>query len=111
MLSFDLDDTLIFFKKSGKCKGPNKTKESPSYNFTFDINKAKAKLDKYQKNDYIFAIFSNQNGITQGHIKESDFKNKIDILFTHDLKYQIIAFFAKEKDYYRKLFIGMLDLF
>ena len=111
LLSFDLDDTLISFAKSGKSKSPNKTKESPSYNFTFDINKVKSKFDEYQKNDYIFAIFSNQNGITQGHIKESDFKNKIDILFTQDLKYPIIAFFAKEKDYYRKPCIGMLDLF
>ena len=111
LLSFDLDDTLISFAKSGKSKSPNKTKESPSYNFTFDINKVKSKLDEYQKNDYIFAIFSNQNGITQGHIKESDFKNKIDNLFTQDLKYPIITFFAKEKDYYRKPCIGMLDLF
>ena len=110
MLSFDLDDTLISFAKSGKSKSPNKTKES-SYIFTFDINKIKSKLDEYEKKDYIFAIFSNQNGITQGHIKESDFKSKIDTVFTQDLKYPIITFFAKEKDYYRKPCTGMLELF
>ena len=60
LLSFDLDDTLISFAKSGKSKSPNKTKESPSYNFTFDINKVKAKLDEYQKNDYIF-IYIKEN--------------------------------------------------
>ena len=57
------------------------------------------------------AVFSNQNGITQGHIKESEFKEKIDKIFTQELKYPIITFFAKEKDYYRKPSIGMLDLF
>ena len=110
LLSFDLDDTLISFAKSGKSKSPNKTKES-SYIFTFDINKIKSKLDEYEKKDYIFAIFSNQNGITQGHIKESDFKSKIDTVFTQNLKYPIITFFAKEKDYYRKPCTGMLELF
>ena len=110
LLSFDLDDTIISFVKSGKSKSPEKTKDIP-YKYTFDINKVKSKLDEYQKNDYIFAIFSNQNGITQGHIKESDFKNKIDKIFTQELKYPIIAFFAKEKDYYRKPCVGMLDLF
>ena len=110
LLSFDLDDTLITFGKSGKSKSPNKTKEAP-YKFTFDLNKVKSKLDEYQKNDYILAVFSNQNGITQGHIKESEFKEKIDKIFTQELKYPIITFFAKEKDYYRKPCIGMLDLF
>ena len=110
LLSFDLDDTLITFGKSGKSKSPNKTKDTP-YNFTFDLNKVKSKLDEYQKNDYMFAIFSNQNGITQGHIKESDFKIKIDKIFSQELKYPIIAFFAKEKDYYRKPCVGMFDLF
>ena len=110
LLSFDLDDTLITFAKSGKSKSPNKTKDNP-YKFTFDLIKVKSKFDEYQKNDYIFAVFSNQNGITQGHIKESDFKNKIDEIFTKELKYPIICFFAKEKDYYRKPCIGMLDLF
>ena len=110
LLSFDLDDTLITFGKSGKSKSPNKTKEAP-YKFTFDLNKVKSKLDEYQKNDYILAVFSNQNGITQGHIKESEFKEKIDKIFTQELKYPIITFFAKEKDYYRKPCIGMFDLF
>ena len=110
LLSFDLDDTLITFGKSGKSKSPNRTKETP-YKFTFDLNKVKSKLDEYQKNDYILAVFSNQNGITQGHIKESEFKEKIDKIFTQELKYPIITFFAKEKDYYRKPCIGMFDLF
>ena len=110
LLSFDLDDTLITFGKSDKSKSPNKTKEAP-YKFTFDLNKVKSKLDEYQKNDYILAVFSNQNGITQGHIKESEFKEKIDKIFTQELKYPIITFFAKEKDYYRKPCIGMLELF
>ena len=110
LLSFDLDDTIISFEKQGKSKSPNKSKES-SYKYTFDLNKVKSKLDEYQKKDYIFAILSNQNGITQGHIKESDFKNKIDKIFTQELKYPFITFFAKEKDYYRKPCIGMLDLF
>ena len=110
LLSFDLDDTLITFGKSGKSKSPNKTKDTP-YKFTFDLNKVKSKLDEYQKNDFIFAIFSNQNGITQGHIKESDFKDKIDKIFSQELKYPIITFFAKEKDFYRKPCVGMFDLF
>ena len=85
LLSFDLDDTLISFAKSGKSKSPNKTKES-SYIFTFDINKIKSKLDEYEKKDYIFAIFSNQNGITQGHIKDGmlelfqkNFNNNVEL--------------------------------
>jgi bifunctional polynucleotide phosphatase/kinase len=110
LLSFDLDDTLITFGKSGKSKSPNKTKDTP-YKFTFDLNKVKSKLDEYQKNDFIVAIFSNQNGITQGHIKESDFKDKIDKIFSQELKYPIITFFAKEKDFYRKPCVGMFDLF
>ena len=110
LLSFDLDDTLITFTKSAKSKSPNKTKDPP-YKFTFDLNKVKSKLDEYQKNDFIFAVFSNQNGITQGHIKESDFKEKIDKIFSQELKYPIIAFFAKEKDFYRKPCVGMWDLF
>lgn len=110
LLALDLDDTLITFTKSGKSKSPNKSKEN-SYAFSFDLNKIKSKLDEYQKNDYIFSIFSNQNGITKGYIKESDFKNKIDKIFTQELKYPIIVFFAKEKDFYRKPCVGMLELF
>ena len=110
LLALDLDDTLITFTKSGKSKSPNKSKEN-SYTFSFDLNKIKSKLDEYQKNDYIFSIFSNQNGITKGYIKESDFKNKIDKIFTQELKYPIIVFFAKEKDFYRKPCVGMLELF
>ena len=110
LLALDLDDTLITNTKSGKSKSPNKSKEN-SYSFSFDLNKIKSKLDEYQKNDYIFSIFSNQNGITKGYIKESDFKNKIDKIFTQELKYPIIVFFAKEKDFYRKPCVGMLELF
>ncbi len=81
------------------------------YTFTFDINKVKSKLDEYQKKDYIFAIFSNQNGIALGHIKESEFKNKIDKIFTQELKYPFVIICAKEKDYYRKPCVGMLEIF
>ena len=114
LLSFDLDDTIISFEKKksgkGKSKGPDKEKES-SYIFTFDINKIKSKLDEYQKKDFIFAIFSNQNGITQGHIKEKDFKNKVDKVFTKEIKYPFVIICAKEKDYYRKPCTGMIDIF
>ena len=112
LLSFDLDDTITSFekKKSGKSKPQDKEAEEP-YRFTFDIKKIKLKLDEYKKKDYIFAIFSNQNGITQGHIKEKDFKNKIDKIFTEELKYPFVALFAKEKDYYRKPSTGMFELF
>ena len=85
LLAFDLDETLITFAKKEKSKSPNKSKEN-SYLFSFDLNKIKSKLDEYQKNDYIFSIFSNQNGITKGYIKESDFKNKIDKIFSQELK-------------------------
>ena len=116
LLAFDLDDTLIesFIekKKSGKSKSPNKNKEKEGkYTFIFDINKIKAKLDEYQKKGYIFAVFSNQNGIALGHIKENDFKTKIDNLFTNDLKYPFSTIFAKDKDYYRKPSPGMIELF
>lgn len=107
LLAFDLDDTLTTF---GKKKGKSK-EESSSYTFAFDINKIRAKLDEYQKNDFVFAIISNQNGITLGHIKEGDFKNKIDKIFKEELKYPFAAMFAKEKDYYRKPCPGMLELF
>ena len=112
LLSFDLDDTIISFekKKSGKSKSPQKESED-SYIFSFGLNKIKEKLDDYQKKDYIFAIFSNQNGITVGHIKEKDFKNKIDKIFNNELKYPFVIICAKEKDYYRKPSPGMLDLF
>ena len=110
LVAFDLDETLITFAKKEKSKSPNKSKEN-SYVFSFDLNKIKSKLDEYQKNDYIFSIFSNQNGITKGYIKESDFKNKIDKIFSQELKYPIIAFFAKEKDFYRKPCVGMLEIF
>ena len=83
LLAFDLDETLITFAKKEKSKSPNKSKEN-SYVFSFDLNKIKSKLDEYQKNDYIFSIFSNQNGITKGYIKESDFKNKIDKIFSQE---------------------------
>ena len=114
LLAFDLDDTItvsfIEKKKTNKSKSPNKDKEG-NYTFSFDINKIKSKLDEYQKKNYVFAIFSNQNGIALGHIKESDFKNKIDKLFSNDLKYPFAAVFAKEKDYYRKPSPGMLAFF
>ena len=114
MLAFDLDDTItvsfIEKKKANKSKSPNKEKEG-NYTFSFDIKKIKSKLDEYQKNNYIFAIFSNQNGISLGHIKENDFKNKIDKLFENDLKYPFATVFAKEKDYYRKPSPGMLEFF
>ena len=111
LLSFDLDDTLISFekKKSGKSKSPEKEKET-SYIFTFDKNKIQSKLDEYQKKGFIFAIFSNQNGITQGHIKEKDFKNKVDKLFT-ELKYPFVIICAKEKDFFRKPCTGMIEIF
>ena len=114
LLSFDLDDTITTFgkKKSGKSKSPDKDKdEEGSYTFAFDINKIKSKLDEYQKKDYIFAIFSNQNGITLGHIKESEFEKKIDKVFTEELKYPFVIICAKDKDYYRKPCVGMLELF
>ena len=63
LLAFDLDDTItvsfIEKKKANKFKSPNKEKEG-NYTFSFDIKKIKSKLDEYQKNNYIFAIFSNQ---------------------------------------------------
>ena len=112
LLSFDLDDTIISFekKKTGKSKGQDKESED-SYAFTFEIDKIKSKLDEYQKKEYIFVIFSNQNGITQGHIKEKDFKNKIEKIFSEKLKYPFVTIFAKEKDYYRKPSPGMFELF
>ena len=114
LLAFDLDDTItvsfIEKKKTNKSKSPNKEKEV-KYTFSYDINKIKSKLDEYQKKNYVFTIFSNQNGIALGHIKESDFKNKIDKLFSNDLKYPFATIFAKEKDYYRKPSPGMLSFF
>ena len=116
ILSFDLDDTITSFekKKSGKSKSPDKDKQKVkdnSYIYTFGINKIKSKLDEYQKNNFIFVVFSNQNGITMGHIKENDFKNKIDKIFSEELKYPFAVIFAKEKDYYRKPCPGMIELF
>ena len=112
LLSFDLDDTITTFgnKKSGKTKSPDKGKEEAII-FAFDINKIKSKLDEYQKNNFIFAIFSNQNGIALGHIKESEFKKKIDKLFSEELKYPFVIICAENKDYYRKPSPGMLDIF
>ena len=46
-----------------------------------------------------------------GHIKEDDFKNKIDKIFNEELKYPFAVLFAKEKDYYRKPCTGMVELF
>ena len=116
LLSFDLDDTIISFekKKSKKSKSPdkknNKEKEE-SCTFSFDIKKIKSKLEEYQKKNYIFAIFSNQNGIELGHIKENEFKKKIDNIFKEELKYPFATIFAKDKDYYRKPSPGMLEIF
>ena len=64
-----------------------------------------------KKKNFVFAVFSNQNGIALGHIKENVFKNKIDKLFKNDLKYPFVTIFAKEKDYYRKPSPGMVELF
>ena len=116
LLSFDLDDTLTvsFFEKKKTDKSKNDEKEEKKevkYTFSFDINKIKSKLDEYQKNNYVFALFSNQNGISLGHIKESDFEEKIDKIFTNDLKYPFATIFAKDKDYYRKPSPGMLEFF
>ena len=112
LLSFDLDDTIIEFakKKSGNSKSSNKNNEE-SLTFSFDINLIKYKLEEYQEKNYIFAIFSNQNGITLGHIKENEFKNKIDKIFKEELKYPFVVIFAKDKDYYRKPSPGMIDIF
>ena len=118
LLSFDLDDTLTvgFFekKKTDKPKSPNEEKEEKKevkYTLSFDINKIKSKLDEYKKNNYVFALFSNQNGISLGHIKESDFKVKIDKIFSNDLKYPFATIFAKGKDYFRKPSPGMFEFF
>ena len=107
LLALDLDDTLTTF---GKKKGKSKD-DSSSYTFAFDIKKIRSKLDEYQKNDFVFSIISNQNGIALGHIKEGDFKKKIDTIFKEELKYPFTVMFAKEKDYYRKPCPGMLELF
>ena len=107
LLSFDLDDTLTKLEKK---KGKSKDESSP-ITFAFEINIIKSKLDKYQKKDYVFAIMSNQNGITQEHVKEVDFKNKIDKIFNEELKYPFAIMCAKDKDYYRKPCPGMLEIF
>ena len=116
ILSFDLDDTITSFSKTkaGKSKSPDKDKKkdkNESYIFTFGLDKIKSKLDEFQKKNFVFVIFSNQNGITLGHIKEDDFKNKIDKIFNEELKYPFAVLFAKEKDYYRKPCTGMVELF
>lgn len=116
ILSFDLDDTITSFAKTkaGKSKSPDKDKKkdkNESYIFTFGLDKIKSKLDEFQKKNFVFVIFSNQNGITLGHIKEDDFKNKIDKIFNEELKYPFAVLFAKEKDYYRKPCTGMVELF
>ena len=118
LLAFDLDDTLTVSvfekKKSDKSETKNNEKEKEKvgkYTFSFDLNKMKAKLEEYLKKDYVLALFSNQNGITLGHVKESDFQTKIDNIFTNDLKYPFATIFAKGKDYYRKPSPGMLELF
>ena len=77
------------------------------YTFSFDINKIKSKLDEYQTDNYVFELFSND--ISLGHIKKSDFKEKIDKLFINDLKYPFVTIFEKEKEYYRKPSPSMLD--
>ena len=115
LLSFDLDDTLIIFettsKKKGKNKSPNKSADN-SYKFAFDIKKIIQKLEEYSLKKYIFAIFSNQNGISAGHVDEKNLKNKIDKIFSNEFKnFPFVFIGAKEKDFYRKPSIGMLELF
>lgn len=111
LLSFDLDDTLITADKK-KSKESKKDKDGDkSYSLVHDINIIISKLEEYKKNNYIFAVFSNQNGIVAGHVKENDLKNKIDKIFEKDIKYPFVVLCAKEKDFYRKPSIGMLELF
>ena len=89
LLSFDFDDTLIIFEMTSKKKGKNKSpikNSGNSYKFAFDIKKIIAKLEEYTSKKYIFAIFSNQNGISAGHVDEKDLKNKIDKIFSNELK-------------------------
>lgn len=105
LLSFDLDDTLIFPK--GKKKFGS---ESNDYIFFTNKDEMLNKINKYISNGYVLAIFSNQHGIEKGYITEEKFKKKINNIM-NDLKLPLLFFSAISKDYYRKPLIGMMDLF
>ena len=96
---FDLDYTLIK-TKSGKIfpKDVN--------DWTLLYTEIKNKLNKLS--DYTIIIFSNQMGISKGHIKEEELIEKItNIKKELDIKFIFMA--SKEDDINRKPRIGMFE--
>jgi len=97
--SFDLDGTLIK-TKSGKTF----PKDHNDWILLYDSIKEKLK----NISNTTIVIFSNQMGISKGHITVKDIKSKIkDIQKELDIPFIFIA--SKEDDLYRKPRIGMYE--
>lgn len=105
ILSFDLDDTLIT-----PTDGKKFSNSENDWQFLYDLALIKKKIKEYIDKGYSICIFSNQNGMTTGQIKESVWKKKLEKVMAQ-LSIPIMLFAALEKDYYRKPAIGMLELF
>lgn len=105
MISFDMDDTLItpLSKK-------NFGKNEKDWKLFAEKKIMEDKFNEYKDKDYIFVVFSNQNGIEAGHTTEEIFWKKMDLVFA-ELKFPFIVFAAVKKDFYRKPCIGMFELF
>lgn len=99
LAGFDLDSTLIK-TKSGKTFPINNS----DWVLLYDLISEKLKT----LNKHTIVIFSNQMGISKGHLNETDLIEKIKAI-KNKLNIQFIFIASKEDDNFRKPRIGMYE--
>lgn len=97
LLSFDFDGTI--------------TQDLKSDNLLYDKTLMETKIKEYLDKGYTLCLFSNQKGVSTGKAKLEDIQKKIENIFTKKLNLPISIIFSTDDDYYRKPYIGMLELF
>jgi bifunctional polynucleotide phosphatase/kinase len=101
ILALDLDDTLI----APKGKGAHSSGENDWV--ILHEEKLRAKLKQFE--GYKIVIFTNQKGISKGHIDVNTWKRKVEKV-QEALKINFLILAATEDDYYRKPCVGMWEL-
>ncbi|CAH0481362.1 unnamed protein product [Peronospora belbahrii] len=98
--AFDLDCTLIV-TKSGKKYARNHNDWK-----WFHPTLVRDKLAKLARDGFTLTIYSNQNGVAQGHITAAQLQNKLETI-VQQLDLPVLVFLATENDIMRKPRLGV----
>lgn len=103
ILAFDMDDTLIKTKSGAKFAKDEK-------DWVFWHDKVPSKVKEWYDKGYKIVIFTNQAGISKGHTKSKDIKNKIEKI-CQEIGVPIQALIASADDTFRKPGISLWKFF